>query len=436
MIVMSGTPKSASSDARIPVGIWAQWPEGARWSNEGMTRLLGFLIEGIAQDGRYVFRIVLPDSIRSEAEADLRTLAAQIGSDFTLHSPRDHGFHAPDMPQLVSFANKHVDVHGWLSVFPYFSFAAGLNGPLAVIFPDAIPKVFHEFSDLAWGESGNHAQWDQWVAELVGRADRVITFSDHVRDDQVCKLYGVPPSKVVVVPHAAPDLRGSLPFLKQRSRTPKSLTKAADLLRAHARERGWDYLKDYPFEEVTYVAVSTQDRVTKNIRLILDAALRLVRDQRRDLKILSTAPLHYGATWTPLPSAIEQRQAHRDLIAVPDLPREQHAALYHCASLAVHASIFEGGHAPFPFSEAVSVGTPCLMASGPHVDELVAIEPKLARFTFDPNDAEGLAKLIAETIDRREDALAEQRQIYERLRRRRWSDVSVAYAQAAVAGSI
>jgi glycosyltransferase involved in cell wall biosynthesis len=401
-----------------------------------MTRLLGFLIEGIAADGNYVFRVVLPDWVRSEAEGDLLKLAAKCGKDFTLHSPSEHGVKASTFEELVGFANRYVQVDGWLSIFPNFNFATELEKPLAVVFPDAIPKVFHEFSDLAWGYNGNHAVWESYVRSVVERADRVVTFSKHVRDEQLAKLFNIGASKVFVVPHAAPDLAPSLPFVEGRTRNSQSLSVAAALLREHAAERNWNYLRNYPFEQVPFVAVSTQDRVTKNIRVILDSVLRLVRDRRLDLKILSTAPLHYGADWTVLPSTIEQMQAHRDLISVPDLPRQEHAALFHCAAVAVHASFFEGGHAPFPFYEAVSVGTPCLMARGPHVNELLEEEPLLAKYVFDPHDPHELASLIQRTVEHRDNALSIQQEVYERLRRREWSDVSAAYARAAVAGAV
>lgn len=422
--------------ARVPVGIWAQWPRGARWSNEGMTRLVGFLIEGIARDGNFVFRLVLPDWVRDEAEEDLQSLDAVEGSDYTLHSPRDEGFVAEEFAELVDFANTHVPVEGWISIFPTFEFAAGLAKPLAVIFPDAIPKTFHEFSELAWGESGNHVVWEWKIRALVSRADRLVTFSDHVRDEHVVGMFGAPVSKVTVVPHAQPDLSSALPFVHNRTRSAKSLEKAADILRAHSHSRKWTYLSDFPFEQVPYIAVSTQDRVTKNVRLIVDATLRAIRNDRRDLKILSTAPFHFGADWTPLPNYIERHLALRDIVSMPDLPRVEHAAFYHCAAVAVHASIFEGGHAPFPFSEAVSVGTPCLMACGPHMSEFIVSEPDIEQFTFDPNDADALQTLIFDTIDRRDDVLAMQRKVFERLRRRSWANVASAYARAAVEGAI
>lgn len=429
-------PTQALDAGRIPVGFWAHGARGARWSNEGVIRLVGFLIEGIAKDGNFVFRLVLPDWIRDEAEEDLKSLDAMPGRDYTLHSPRDMGLQIEDFPELVDFANAHVPVEGWLTIFPTFDFAARLEKPLAVVFPDAILNFFHEFSDAAWGEQGLHYGWDKKVRALVKRADRIVTFSEHVRDQQLTPMFGIPASKVAVVPHAQPDLASALPFVRNRNRTAKSLRKAGEILRAHARERGWAYLQDYPFEDVPYVAVSTQDRVTKNIRLIVDAVLRSIRDDRRDLKILSTAPMHYGADWTPLPGYIESHLASRDLISMPDIPRVEHAAFYHCAAVAVHASIFEGGRAPFPFSEAVSVGTPCLMAQGPHVAEFCAAEPELAQFTFDPNDADHLRELIVDTIERRDDVLAVQRKIFERVRKRSWADAAVGYARAAIEGGI
>jgi glycosyltransferase involved in cell wall biosynthesis len=279
-------------------------------------------------------------------------------------------------------------------------------------------------------------EWETKVRGLVDRADRLVTFSRHVRDDHLVGLFGASVDKISVVPHAQPDLAPALPFVINRTRTAKSLSKAADLLRAHAKARGWNYLRDFPFEEVPYIAISTQDRVTKNIRVIVDAALRIVRGQRRDLKILSTAPIHYGADWTPLPGFIEKHSALRDIVSMPDLPRVEHAAFYHCAAVAVHASIFEGGHAPFPFSEAISVGTPCLMARGPHLDEFTAGEPVMAQFAFDPNDAGALSRLLIATLDRRSEAVATQRMVYERLRRRGWAQVAAAYASAAVEGAV
>jgi glycosyltransferase involved in cell wall biosynthesis len=417
--------------SRRQIGIWAQWPRGAKWANEGMTRLLAFLIEGIAASGGFTFKVVLPDSVRDAAEQDLRALDAKLGQDFTLHSPRDCGSTAETPADLAAFANRAVPVEGWLALFPYFSDAKHLDAPVTVIFPDAIPKAFPEFGEAAWGANGAHLKWERDVRELLAHANRVITFSDHVAREHVHKLFGVALERIATIGHAPPDLGQLLPFVRNRRRTPESIRHCADILRRECLERSGHYLRDFPFEEVPYIAISTQDRVTKNIQAAARALNVLVRERRQDLKLLMTAPIHFGQGWTVLPSFIAETMSQFDIVSMPDLPRLEHAAFLHCAAVVVHPSIFEGGHAPFPFYEAVSVGTPCLFAGGPHAQELAKREPDVLRYCFDPNDVDELAGLACDVIERRNEVLADQQAIFDRLRKTDWAAVAKRYAEVA-----
>jgi glycosyltransferase involved in cell wall biosynthesis len=409
-------------------GIWLEWQPGHRWSNEGVTRLVGFLVEGIAARRDFIARLVIPDDFRDEVEEDFASLKAVEGQHFTLHSPRDVGMATDGFEDLAKFANANVHVDGWLTPFPSFQYAKLLNAPLTVVFPDAIPKVFPVFGANAWGSDGAHKAWEEVVREMLDAADRVITFSNHVAKGHAGRLFNVPSSKIAVIPHAPPDLSALLPFVGRNQAT---LGHAADLLREHCADRGWLYLRDFPFEQVPFIAVSTQDRVTKNIQLAARALQVLLCEQRHDLKVVMTAPLHFGSEWTALPSVIEEAMTHMDIVSVPDLPRNVHAALLHCAAVTVHPSIFEGGHAPFPFYESVSVGTPCLMAWGPHVQELAEEEPSIIEFTFDPNDTDGLAELIKDAIARRDEILEQQQAIFGRLKGTDWAHVGNAYAAVA-----
>jgi glycosyltransferase involved in cell wall biosynthesis len=432
---------------RIAIGIWSEIPPTARWANEGVSRVIGFLIEGAAQSGRLTFRIVVSKGMERKVEDDLSALAARRGQDWTVHAP-DESFTAnPDgtlddierarIRLLAGFANRHVPVEAWVVAFPFYAGSLDLHRPKAVLFPDALPYDFPVgWPDAYWGECGIWPNWRATSRRVMEGANTVITFSEHVAQRHVANLFSVPRAKVHVVPLAPPDLSGLLPFVTERRATRETRCEAAGLLRAHARERGWRYLQDFPFEDAPYVVVSTQDRVTKNIGRAAESVRRLLRRDRVDVKLFTTAFVHFGENWTLLPGVIEREQMHRDAVSVHDLPRHVHAALFHCAAAVIHPSFFEGGHGPFPFYEAVSVGTPCLMGFGPHVAELLDEEPGLSPDTFDPYDEDGLARLLRTLLEGgREEVLERQRTIYERLRHRRsWGQVAEAYANAALGG--
>lgn len=421
-------------DDRIVIGIWTEWPPGAGWSNEGMTRLLGFLIEGAASGGRYAFRVVVNSTVVDEVCADFATLKAVKGLDYDIHSPASTD--DPDDPHQIqaclTLGNSLPDVQAWIVLYPYFSYALALSRPVSVIFPDSNPTEYPTFGGTAWSATGEHTTWRDRVSRLLRGASRVITFSRHVAVKQAQGEYGVPATKTRVIPHAPPDLLPQLPFLHNRNSDRTSRAKAGTLLRDHARLHGQYFFAGYPFEDAPYVVVSTQDRPTKNLVVVARALNRLVREGFEDLFVITTAPIHYGATWTLLPQYITDMGLQHHVVSLPKLPRDVHAALYHCAALTVHPSIFEGGLGPFPFYEAVSVGTPCLMALGPHVSELLKDKPALAPFTFDADDDVALAQLIGHTIKRRKEAVDSQQKVYGQLVVRGWREVAAAYAEAAL----
>lgn len=419
---------------RIPVGIWIESPRGAQWANQGMTRLLGFIVEGIAAAKSHVFRIVVTDEIREEAEADFGELVAEAGLDFTFHSPRDVGAKAEYFDDLARFANEHVPVDAWISLFPNQTGAQLLDAPVSTIFPDAIGLAYHDFDDGSWSAKGPPVAWRNRVEATLKTMNNVITFSSHVARDQVTGFFGVAPERIRVIPHAPPTLEGILPFVSNGERTEESRFRAAEMLRRHAAQRGLSYLIDFPFEHVRFVAVSTQDRVTKNIRVAVEAIEGLVRQWHEQFKLIMTAQVHFGSTWTPTPAAIELAQLQFDVLSMPDLPREVHAAFYHCAEVTVHPSVFEGGRGVFPYYESISVGTPCLMADGPHVVEFMQDAPELAPFVFDPNDAQQLARILLDTSRRRDEVTALQSATFARLRQRTWDQVAREYVDAATIG--
>ena len=432
----------------MPIGIWWELPPGARWSNEGVSRVIGFLIEGAALRRSYAFHLVVRAGMGDEVRNDLRHLVAEEFVDWAVHEPtlaeEAHylvaaaGIAEPGQPvenvALALFANERVTVDGWVVPFPHFDSAAHLKQGMAVLLPDALPYDFPLGWIEDWQALGAWPRWRERATAMCAKADAVINFSEHVADRHAGPLLSIPREKIHVVPLAPPDLATALPFVRSRSRSRLSREQAAAILREHAAERGIDYLRNFPFEECDFVVDATHDRPTKNLGMTIDAVERIVRRDRRPMKLFLTANVNFGAHWTRLPTVVERQQFHRDFLSLHNLPREVHAALFHAAAVCVHSSFFEGIIGCLPLYEALSVGTPCVFAQGPHTSELLESEPDLAPFTFDPYDTDALRRLIVEVVDARDEVLQIQSRIYARLRRRTWADTADGYVEAALSG--
>lgn len=537
-------------------------PPGSRWANEGVTRVLGFLIEGAAESGRIRFEIVAPFGMQEAIEADLRSLKATENEDWIVHktpNPHNHAEVAvqtakatalrssvcfarfiirlpspllalvlvcaavlafpfvalrgvlrrqvswqnwkgrlyfikasilrpreilnfgalflrnlgprwasllgralsaeidtscppinlevaastrnfdEQIREMATFANEKVDVEGWIVLFPFYRGAASLKKSKAVIFPDALVYDFPMGwnPDQFWQRHNGWPQWREKSSELLKSATTVITFSKHVADRHCLKLFDLVPEQMRCIPLAPPDLMPYLPMLKTTGRrgTCDTRRQAGDLLRAFAGQNGLSYLCDFPFESTPYFVVATQDRPTKNIGMAAQALFKLIREDHVDIKMITTARFFFGETWTSLPGLIENEQLQYDILSMPDLPREIHAALFHCATLTVHPSFFEGIVGTLPFYETLSVGTPCLFARGPHTEELVDNEPELSRYMFDPYDVAALRLMIRDVMNNRESVLDHQMPIGDRLRHYSWSDAASCYAAAATGQS-
>ena len=434
---------------RLRIGIWWELPPGARWANEGVSRVVGFLIEGAALNQRYQFNLVVRRGMAGEVSDDLRSLHAVEGVDWQVHEPnldeeklyrrealtKGGGDTSPDDIALALFANAKVPVEGWVITFPHFTGSMWLEQSKAVLMPDAIPFDFPLGWIQEWTEGGFWPTWRKRAQKVCASADAVINFSEHVANRHTIPLLGIERRKIKVVPLAPPDLIKALPFVKNRRQTAESRGEAAAILRHHAATRGLNYLRNFPFEECTFLVGATQDRPTKNLGFVADAVERMIRKEGEDVKLFLTAPFNFAADWTRLPRIVEHRQLTKDVVSMHNLPREVHAALFHAASLTVHASFYEGIIGCLPLFESISVGTPCLFARGPHSDELLDAEPGLSPFAFDPYDTRALIDLVTSTLADRESALSIQQEICARLRKRTWADVADGYVEAALAGS-
>lgn len=372
----------------------------------------------------------------AQREAERRTEAMPIADEPpAIPGPSPDPTASPEGPSWEVRGLDPGGVDAWLSLMANMVVPESIPGRRAMLLPDAMMVDFSStWNPHDLGPDGPITGWFPAVRHNLQVCEAILTFSEHVARRHAVAALGADPRRLRIVPHAPPDLRHALPFLEPDGiRTAASRRAAAAMLRRHAGLRGWGYLADFPLEHVDYIAVSTQERPSKNIPAVIEALRILVQERFGALKLLMTTALIDDPATPFLRShgLIREHGLVLDALSVPRLPDAEHAAFYHAAALTVHPAFFEGGDAPFPFSESVSVGTPCVLARGPHTEELLARYPELAPYVFDPHDAEALADLILRTIAGRDAAFAVQQGVHERMRHRSWGQVAEEYAAAA-----
>jgi glycosyltransferase involved in cell wall biosynthesis len=331
---------------------------------------------------------------------------------------------------LAREAFARQDVQVWYVPHPTAVQALAIGRPIVVAVPDLVyadfPTVFN------WDAV---KPTDKRIRDLIENANAMVTYCDYVRQEHVVRQLGREVEATRVIPHAAMDLRPHLRAATKQYDGSSDLAALAlirDFVLTEYRPVSWtlnvpaDYLRTFPFDEVEFLFVSSQIRPYKNYMNLFRAFEILLRRKHLNLKLFFT-----GRTELNTPETIALRQfiagAHLelDIISVPDLPPEVHAAFYRLAKLTIVPTLFEGGF-PFPFTESLSVGTPVLMSSIPVTRE--TLPPELAQCTlFDPYDVQDMADRIAWGVRHREELLARQMPFYAQLCGRTWDRVLEEY---------
>jgi glycosyltransferase involved in cell wall biosynthesis len=119
---------------------------------------------------------------------------------------------------------------------------------------------------------------------------------------------------------------------------------------------------------------------------------------------------------------IRERNLQNDVLCLHDLSDRELAACYRLADLAVNPSLSEGG-CPFTLTEALSVGTPVLMARIEVTEEIVTDPADQDLMLFDPYKWKDMAEPIEWALSNRESLLERQLLLYQELTKRSWSNV-------------
>ena len=170
---------------------------------------------------------------------------------------------------------------------------------------------------------------------------------------------------------------------------------------------------------IRFIFYASQFRPNKNIITLLRAYEYLLRRRFVGHKLILTGIPRES---DDIAAFIADRNLRNDVLCLHGLSERELAACYHLADLAVNPSLSEGG-CPFTFTEAMSVGTPVVMARI-RVTEEVITDPQLqAAMLFDPFDWKDVASRIEYGLLNRDKLRALEQPLYEQLAQRSWRNV-------------
>lgn len=297
-----------------------------------------------------------------------------------------------DVRHLVRFANT-FGVNRWLLPVALYSQTSRLRGARISIFADYSPAEFPALfsDDLAIAGRGCE------MAIGLGRSDIIVCLSEHVRDRHLPVLLPSSMKDTIVIPPGQPHRMA----LEGRLLEPDAKLCALRVGRRYpaspAAELSW---------WLSPVIISpTQDRPYKNLRTLI-SALRILNEG-------SAVRVHLALTCNPSTSGLGELVRDwglgGEVAFLTDIPDSDLEVAIRTASVAVTPSLFEGS-LPFTLYEAVSNGTPCVMADIPVTREAFRGVPEMCATTlFSPTDAGELAERIRFALRNRDRLVVMQR---------------------------
>jgi glycosyltransferase involved in cell wall biosynthesis len=310
------------------------------------------------------------------------------------------------------------DVLAWYSPTAFWPSFHNLAVPRLMCVPDVVLNEFPTgFSVL--GGSAVEKDFDK-LESAIHHGEYFVTYSERVKWETLVRRYGANPESVFVIRHGAnrlddlirvtgyPDNAIATSKLCRRlfaMALPKAVHRANEGIRVSA--------------DIRFIFYASQFRPNKNIISLLRAYDYLLRRRFvRHKLILTGIPLESG----DVSNFIADRNLQHDVLCLHNLSEQELAACYHLADLAVNPSLSEGG-CPFTFTEAMSVGTPVVMARIPVTEEVITDPQLQAAMLFDPFDWRDMASRIEYGLLNRDKLHALEQPFYAQLAQRSWRNV-------------
>ncbi len=322
-----------------------------------------------------------------------------------------------EMKQIIDRAKRRSDIVAWYAPTAIWPEVHQLTAPKLICVPDMVISEF----PVAFALDGEQLRLTfEAVQRTLYEPAHFVTYSERTKWEVVVQRHGVSPKCVSVVPHAVNDLSGHLaisgfPNIEETAQNYKER-----LLSLAVLDRARYFVPGAVKVDFKYIFYASQFRPSKNVITLLRAFRELHHRRRFGHKLILTGD---PALAPDIKQFVLDNNLHSDVLFLSGLETRELAAAYSLAELAVNPSLSEGGM-PFTFTEALSVGTPVVMADIDVTREVLTDPEVLNATVFDPYDWRALADKIQWALGNSDALLAQQRAFYDRhLSGRSWVNV-------------
>ncbi len=341
-------------------------------------------------------------------------------------SPKDDGlvrnmYRAMEQAEVLrmqALINTMGDVRAWYCPTAFWPAFNQIQAPRLMCVPDVVLTDFPVGFSSVGGD--RFLENFEIVESAIEGGQHFVTYSADVKWSTLVDRYGVQGSQVSVVHHAPNDLSKWVTVRGFANGAVATRNYCLWLMScALSQSQNPTYTAGFANTEVKFLFYASQMRPNKNVLTLLRAYEHLLRKRLIGHKLILTGNQR---VMPEIEKYVLEKNLQNEVLFLHGLKIQELAACYHLADLAVNPSLSEGG-CPFTFTEALSVGTPVVMARIP-VTEEVLTEPELQATTFfDPYDWRDMAERMEWALKHRDELLAIQKPTYERLAQRTWQNV-------------
>jgi hypothetical protein len=325
---------------------------------------------------------------------------------------------------MHSMIEARTDIGAWYSPTAFWPHFNEIQAPRLMCVPDVVLADF----PVGFAPVGGQRVLDNFrqVEKAIEGGQHFVTYSEDVKWRTLVGRYHVDSEAIQVVTHGSNRLDDLVVVTGFPDNEAATDSLCRNLFRAalcKAVNNG--YAGNFGSEDVRFIFYASQFRPNKNVITLLKAYEYLLKRLYVGHKLVLTGNPN---TLPEIARFITEHNLENDVLCLHGLSAQELAACYRLADLAVNPSLSEGG-CPFTFTEALSVGTPVVMARIPVTEEVITDPELQQQMLFDPYDWKEMADKIEWGLNNRFALLAKQKLLYNQLSQRTWRHVVDEYVE-------